>query len=109
MGVTTGRVLPCLARTHLQLPPLLAASVAEGRESIAKLDIGIGQSIVDRLPFQHTLHAGYTNGTIGYVPACATYAENGYEVTHACQVAPDAGEQIEEESIRLLRSIHDVL
>ena len=67
----------------------------------------IGQSIVARSPFEHTLYATYTNGTIQYVPTRAAYAEGGYEVTHACQVAPDAGEQIEEESIRLLRSIHD--
>jgi hypothetical protein len=67
----------------------------------------IGQSIIARSPFRHTLFAGYANGTIGYVPTRAAYVEGGYEVTHACQVAPDAGEQIEEESIRLLRSIHD--
>jgi len=68
----------------------------------------IGQSIVARSPFPHTLFAGYANGTIEYVPTRAAYAEGGYEVTHACQVAPEAGEQIEEESIRLLRSIHDL-
>ena len=68
----------------------------------------IGQSIIARSPFRHTLFAGYANGTIGYVPTREAYVEGGYEVTHACQVAPDAGEQIEEESIRLLRSIHDV-
>ena len=68
----------------------------------------IGQSVIARSPFQHTLFATYTNGTIGYVPTRAAYAEGGYEVTHACQVAPDADEQIEEESIRLLQSIHDV-
>ncbi len=62
-----------------------------------------------RSPFKHTLFAGYTNGTIGYVPTRAAYAEGGYEVTQACQVVPDASEQIEEESICLLRSIHDVL
>jgi neutral ceramidase len=159
------------ARSQLQLPPLLPASIAEGRETIAMLEtererlstagdegalwwtetrlerarkgldalqggtpvppveaelmalrlgdsIGmitapgeifteIGQSIVARSPFRHTLFAGYANGTIGYVPTRAAYAEGGYEVTHACQVAPEAGEQIEEESIRLLRSIHD--
>ena len=67
----------------------------------------IGQSIIARSPFRHTLFAGYANGTIGYVPTRAAYAEGGYEVTHACQVAPDAGEQIEEESLRLLRSVHD--
>lgn len=68
----------------------------------------IGQSIVARSPFPHTLYAGYTNGTIQYVPTRAAYAEGGYEVSHACQVAPEAGEQIEEESVRLLRSISDV-
>jgi neutral ceramidase len=161
-----------VARSQLQLPPLLPSSIEEGRETIATLEMErerlsaggnegalwwaelrldrarkglaalrggtpvplveaefvalrlsdsvgvitapgeifteIGQSIIARSPFQHTLIATYTNGTIGYVPTRAAYAEGGYEVTHACQVAPDAGEQIEEESIRLLRSIHDV-
>ena len=68
----------------------------------------IGQSIVARSPFPHTLYATYTNGTIQYVPTRAAYAEGGYEVTHACQVAPEAGEQIEEESVPLLRSVSDV-
>ena len=68
----------------------------------------IGQSIVARSPFEHTLYATYTNGTIGYVPTRTAYGEGGYEVTHACHVAPEAGDQIEEESIRLLRHIHDV-
>jgi hypothetical protein len=68
----------------------------------------IGQSIVARSPFAQTLYATYANGTIQYVPTRAAYAEGGYEVTHACQVAPEAGKQIEEESIRLLRSIHEV-
>ena len=66
----------------------------------------IGQSIVSRSPFRHTLYAGYTDGTIGYVPTRAAYAEGGYEVTHACRVAPEAGEQIEDESVRLLRRVH---
>jgi neutral ceramidase len=66
----------------------------------------IGQAVVAHSPFQLTLFAGYANGTIGYVPTRAAYAEGGYEVTHACQVAPDAGEQIEEASIRLLRDVH---
>jgi neutral ceramidase len=68
----------------------------------------IGQSIVAHSPFEHTLYATYTNGTIQYVPTRAAYAEGGCEVTHACQVAPEAGEMIEEESLRLLRSSHHV-
>jgi hypothetical protein len=66
----------------------------------------IGQSIVARSPFDHTLYAGYTDGTIGYVPTRSAYPEGGYEVTHACQVAPEAGEKIEEESVRLLTRVH---
>ncbi|HEX2280643.1 MAG TPA: hypothetical protein VHG52_02660 [Thermomicrobiales bacterium] len=58
------------------------------------------------MPFQHTLYAGYTNSTIDYVPTRTLYADDGYEVTHACQGAPEAGEQIEGESIRLLRGVH---
>jgi neutral ceramidase len=167
---TTGGV--GVARSQLHLPPLLPASIDEGRATIATLEterqrlsagvdegarwwtelrlerarkglaalqggtpvapieaelvalrlsrsIGvvtapgeifteIGQSIIARSPFRHTLFAGYANGTIGYVPTRAAYADGGYEVSHACQVAPDAGEQIEEESVRLLRSISDV-
>src|SRR5919199_551151 len=159
-----------VARSHLDLPPLLPASIAEGREMVAALEaerdrlreagdpgalwwtelrlertrtgldalhggatvppvqaalavlrlghaIGlvtapgeifteIGQSIVSRSPFRHTLYAGYTDGTIGYVPTRAAYAEGGYEVTHACRVAPEAGEQIEDESMRLLTRVH---
>jgi hypothetical protein len=66
----------------------------------------IGQSIVARSPFRHTLYAGYTDGTIGYVPTRAAYAEGGYEVTHACEVAPEAGELLEDESLRLLHQVH---
>lgn len=67
----------------------------------------IGQSIIARSPFRHTLYATYTDGTVGYVPTRSAYAEGGYEVTHACQVAPEAADLIEEESVRLLRRAHD--
>jgi hypothetical protein len=159
-----------IARSCLELPPLLPASVDEGRDLIATLgverdrlleggDAGglwwtelrlertrkgldalqgdtpvppvqaeltalrlgravglitapgeifteLGQSILARSPFRHTLYASYTDGTIGYVPTRSAYGEGGYEVTHACQVAPEAGEQIEEASLRLLRRVH---
>ncbi len=62
----------------------------------------IGQAIVAESPFAHTLYAGYTDCSISYVPTRAAYPEGGYEVTHACRVAPDAGEIIQEESGRLL-------
>ncbi|MBO0702236.1 MAG: neutral/alkaline non-lysosomal ceramidase N-terminal domain-containing protein [Candidatus Dormibacteraeota bacterium] len=65
----------------------------------------IGQSVVARSPFRDTIYAAYANGSVGYVPTRAAYHEGGYEVTHACNVGPEAGELIEEESLRLLASL----
>jgi hypothetical protein len=158
-----------LARTEIDLSPLLPASIAAGRETIAALEeererlraagnaggvwwaeqrlartrqglafveggpavppvpaelialrlgltVGlitapgeifteIGQAIVARSRFAHTLYAGYTNGSIMYVPTRTAYAEGGYEVTHACRVAPEAGELLEARSVRLLEDL----
>ena len=66
----------------------------------------LGTRIVDDSPFPFTLYSGYTNGSINYVPTCGAYAEGGYEVTHACQVAPGAGETLATESIALLHAVH---
>jgi neutral ceramidase len=65
----------------------------------------IGQAIVQRSPFSQTLYAGYTDGSIWYVPTRTAYAEGGYEVTHACRLAPAAGELLQEESERLLQAL----
>ncbi len=61
-----------------------------------------GMEVKRRSPLPHTCFVGYTNGSIGYVPVPAAYAEGGYEVTHACRVAPEAAGMIEETSLRLL-------
>jgi hypothetical protein len=161
-----------VAGAHLELPPFLPASVAEGEEAVVTLEqerererlsagsdegalwwaerrlaqareglealrgrahvppvaaelmalrlsdaVGMitapgeiftetAQSVIAGSPFPHTLFAAYANGTIGYVPTRAAYAEGGYEVTHACSVAPESGEQIAEASLRLLRDVH---
>jgi neutral ceramidase len=65
----------------------------------------IGQSIVARSPFTHTLYAGYTNGSIWYVPTRAAYTQGGYEIEFACKVAPEAGEILEESSVALLERV----
>lgn len=62
----------------------------------------IGMTIKRASPFVITTIAGYSNGSIGYIPTRRAYAEGGYEVTHACRVAPEAGEMIEREALRLL-------
>lgn len=67
----------------------------------------IGRDIVDRSAFPRTLYAGYTDGTINYVPTRSAYPEGGYEVTHACQVAPEAGELLADASVELLAAARD--
>lgn len=52
-----------------------------------------------------TFFLGYTNGSIGYVPTRQAYPEGGYEVTHACQVDPDAGDMINEACLRALEDV----
>jgi hypothetical protein len=61
-----------------------------------------GMEIKRRSPLPHTLYAGYTNGSIGYVPTPTAYPEGGYEVTHACRVAPEAAGIITDTSLELL-------
>ncbi|MEW6754614.1 MAG: hypothetical protein AB1505_27070 [Candidatus Latescibacterota bacterium] len=65
----------------------------------------IGQRVKAASPFADTFFAGYTNGSIGYVPVRKAYLEGGYEVTHACQVDPEAGEIVEAECLKLLRTL----
>lgn len=65
----------------------------------------IGNRVKERSPFGHTFFAGYANGYMGYVPVRAAYDEGGYEVTHACQVDPEAGEQLEQAALELLATV----
>ncbi len=65
----------------------------------------IGSAIVHRSPFDLTLYCGYTNGSIHYIPTRSAYAEGGYEVENACIVAPEAGEELEEQSVALLNEV----
>ncbi len=67
----------------------------------------IGQEIKSASPFGHTFFVGYTNGSIGYVPVPEAYPEGGYEVTHACQVDPEASQILSRTCLALLESIHD--
>jgi neutral ceramidase len=64
-----------------------------------------GMEVKRRSPLPNTCFAAYTNGTIGYVPIPAAYAEGGYEVTHACRVAPEAAGMIAETALTLLQEV----
>ncbi|MBI3973294.1 MAG: hypothetical protein HY332_18635 [Chloroflexi bacterium] len=65
----------------------------------------IGLAIKHSSPFPWTAVAGYTDGSVGYIPTRAAYPEGGYEVDRACRVNPEAGEIVEAISLRLLRSL----
>jgi len=65
----------------------------------------IGAQVKDGSPFTHTFFLGYTNDSIGYIPVPEAYAEGGYEVVHASQVAPEAAGVLIEACIGLLKSL----
>jgi len=64
-----------------------------------------GMEVKAASPIARTLYAGYSNGTIGYVPVPAAFPEGGYEVTHACRVGPEAAGMIAAKSLDLLRQV----
>ncbi len=67
----------------------------------------LGQEVKAHSPFPDTFFVGYANGSIGYVPVPAAYEEGGYEVTHACQVDPEASHILVETCGRLLLAIKE--
>jgi hypothetical protein len=93
------------------LPPIEAevGALRIGAAALAtnpsELFCDIGLAIKRDSPFPWTAVAGYTDGSAGYVPTRYAYPEGGYEVDRACRVNPEAGEMIEETSLRLLRSL----
>ena len=66
----------------------------------------IGVQIKKDSPFKHTWFVSCANGSIGYVPIPEAYAEGGYEVTHASQVAPEAAGILTASCLSLLKTIH---
>ena len=92
------------------------ASVAAEMQALRVGDLGMvsapaeiftenGALVKRESPLDDTFFLGYTNGSIGYVPTRDAYPEGGYEVTHACQVDPDAGDIINEACLRVLREV----
>lgn len=67
----------------------------------------IAAAIESGSPFRANLYAGYTNGSIDYVPTRAAYAEGGYEVVQGSRVAPEAAEVLQAESLALLRDVYE--
>src|SRR5437870_6102860 len=101
-SVETGQSLPPVPAevSAFRIGPLAAVTVP------GELFTEIGMRIKAASPFAAPLIAGYSNGSIGYIPTVEAYPEGGYEVTHACRVDPGAGTLIEAEAGRLLRELH---
>jgi hypothetical protein len=93
------------------LPPVVGdvAALRLGDAALAtnpsELFCEIGMAIKRDSPLPWTAVAGYTDGSIGYVPTRAAYPEGGYEVDSACRVDPGADAMIEATCLRLLRSL----
>ena len=66
----------------------------------------IGVQVKTESPFAHTWFLSCTNGSIGYVPIPAAYADGGYEVTHASRVAPEAAGLLTQSCLGLLHDIY---
>jgi neutral ceramidase len=100
----SGEALPPVPAevSAFRVGPLAAVTVP------GELFCEIGMRIKATSPFSPTLIAGYANGSVGYLPTVAAYAEGGYEVTHACRVDPEAGAMIEAEAGRLLATLAGV-
>lgn len=64
-----------------------------------------GSYVKQHSPLPQTFFVGYANGSIGYLPTPEAYTEGGYEVTHACQVDPDAAPTINRTCLELLESL----
>jgi neutral ceramidase len=97
----TGQPLPPVPAevSAFRIGPVAAVTVP------GELFCEIGMRIKAASPLPYTLIAGYTNGSVGYLPTMEAYSEGGYEVTHACRVDPAAGEMIEAEAGRLLAAL----
>src|SRR5207302_4848041 len=64
-----------------------------------------GMTVKRQSPLPRTCFAGYTDGSIGYVPVPEAYPEGGYEVTHACRVAPESAGIVRDTTLGLLNRV----
>lgn len=66
--------------------------------------VEIGRRIVAASPFPMTLFSGYSNGSFGYLPVRAAFAEGGYEVW-ASLYSADAADLVVEAAASMLREL----
>ncbi len=71
--------------------------------------VEVGLAIKGRSPLRYTMIAGYSNGSVGYLPTAAAYEFGGYEVNNAyfwyrlpAPLAPTCAQQIEDAAVAML-------
>jgi neutral ceramidase len=96
--------------------PRAAAPVVTFNVTVARLGeiafVGLGGEVFNELgkaikaasPFPATFVMTHCNGAAGYVPTRASYDEGGYEV-QSSPFAPGAGEQLVDETLRMLQQL----
>jgi hypothetical protein len=68
--------------------------------------VELGLAIKRASPFKYTLIAELANGSIGYVPDQAAYAQGAYEVISA-RCAEGSGEILARTAVKLLKELHE--
>jgi neutral ceramidase len=75
-----------------------------------------GLGVKTRSPFANTMFAGYTNGSVGYIPLPEDFPRGGYEVQEAylgyrlpAPVAPEAAGIVENEAVNLLLKVKSAI
>ncbi len=81
----------------LSLGPELAIATVPG-----ELFSELGLQVQAQSPFSATIVAGYTNGSIDYIPTATAFREGGYEVSHGCRIAAGEGERVASALSRIL-------
>lgn len=101
------RYWPSRRTTPAEPEPVEISALGFG-ESLALIGIPaepfleIGQALRDRSRVAQLMVCGYTNGTIGYLPTSAAFADFGYEVGMA-RYSPDSADRVIEAATGLLR------
>ena len=62
-----------------------------------------GKQVRDASPFKTTFICTLSGGAFGYIPSQLGYSHGGYE-THNCRFVSGTGEQLAQESVKLLEA-----
>jgi hypothetical protein len=98
-------------RVVLELQAIRVGDVAIV-SAAGEIFVKTGLAIKRRSPLAKTMFAGYTNGSVGYIPPPEEYPRGGYEVNEAylgarlpSPIAPEAAGMVEETAVRLLNEV----